>query len=195
MHALLLHIIQYSYLGIFFSMGLGILGLPIPNETLMVFAGFLIFQNKLNYALTIFISFIGTSCGITISYFIGTLSDKLLLQKYSGKMRINPEHFQNVEEFYRKYGKSVLFIGYFIPGVKHLTAIFAGISEMPYRTFAIYAYGGALLWTIVFINLGYFLEDGWLHFAHYSYRFIIPLAVVALVVIVLAMYLKPNKSK
>lgn len=195
MHALLLHIIQYSYLGIFFSMALGILGLPIPSETLMVFMGFLIFQNKLNYAPAVFVSFIGTSCGITIAYFIGRLSDKLIIQKYSSKMRINPEHVQNAEEFYRKYGKWVLFIGYFIPGVKHLTAIFAGISEMPYQIFAIYAYGGSLLWTIVFINLGYFLGDGWHHFAHYSYRIIIPIAAVALVVIVLAMYLKPNKSK
>src|SRR5208337_1227018 len=137
MHSLLPQIVQYSYWGIFFSMALGILGLPIPDEALMVFAGFLIFQGKLNHALTIIVAFIGTSCGVTIAYFVGTLSDK---------MHINPEHFQNAEEFYRKYGKSIVFVGYFIPGVKHLTALLAGISEMSYRTFAIYAYGGALFW-------------------------------------------------
>jgi membrane protein DedA with SNARE-associated domain len=194
MHSLLLQIAQYSYCGIFLSLGLGILGLPIPDETLMVFVGFLVFQDKLNYALAIIIAFMGTSCGITISYFIGRLSDKLLLKKYSDKMHINPEHFQNAEEFYRKYGKSVLFIGYFIPGVRHLTAIIAGISYMSYRTFAVYAYGGALLWTIVFINLGYFLGNGWHRFARYSYRFIIPLAAIVLIITLIAMYLKPNNK-
>jgi membrane protein DedA with SNARE-associated domain len=195
MHSLLPQIVQYSYWGIFFSMAIGILGLPIPDEALMVFAGFLIFQGKLNYALTIIVAFIGTSCGVTIAYSVGTLSDKIILKKYSDKMHINPEHFQNAEEFYRKYGKSILFVGYFIPGVKHLTALLAGISEMSYRTFAIYAYGGALFWTVVFVNLGYFLGNGWHRFAHYSYKFIIPLAAIVLVVTLIVLYLKPNKNK
>ncbi len=194
MHSLLPQIVQYSYWGIFFSMALGILGLPIPDETLMVFVGFLIFQGKLNYVLAIVIAFTGTLCGITVSYFIGRLSNRFILEKYSGKIHINPEHFQNVEEFYRKYGKSALLIGYFIPGVRHLTAILAGIS-MSYRIFAVWAYLGALLWTIVFINLGYFLGNSWHRFAHYSYKFIIPVAAIALVVTIIVMYLKQNKNK
>ena len=39
MHALLLSIAQYSYVGIFIALGLGIVGLPIPDETLMAYAG------------------------------------------------------------------------------------------------------------------------------------------------------------
>ncbi|PKN53308.1 MAG: DedA family protein [Deltaproteobacteria bacterium HGW-Deltaproteobacteria-13] len=194
MHSLLPYIAQYSYWGIFFSLGLGILGLPIPDETLMVFAGFQIFQGHLNYPLAVVIAFLGTSCGITSGYFIGRLSDKFLLKKYSDKLHINPEHFENAEQFYRNYGKSALLIGYFIPGVRHLTAIFAGISRMPYRTFAVYAYTGGFFWTILFINLGYFLGDGWHRFDHYSNRFIIPLAAVALVVTIVVMYLKQNKK-
>lgn len=194
MHSLLLHIAQYSYWGIFFSLGLGILGLPLPDETLMVFAGFQIFQGHLNYPLALVIAFLGTSCGITSGYFIGRLSDKFLLKKYSEKLHINPEHFENAEQFYRNYGKSALLIGYFIPGVRHLTAIFAGISRMPYRTFAFYAYTGGFFWTIIFINLGYFLGDGWHQFDHYSNRFIVPLAAVALVVTMVVMYLKQNKK-
>ena len=191
MHSLLLQIAQYSYWGIFFSLGLGILGLPIPDETLMVFFGFLAFQGKLNLHLAIFIAFIGTSCGITVSYFIGRLSDKFIFKKYSGKMNINPVHFQNAEEFYRKYGESILFFGYFIPGIKHLTSILAGISNMPYRIFAIYAYLGALLWTIIFVGLGYFLGHGWHHFARYSHKFIIPIAAIAIIITLIIVYLKP----
>jgi len=61
MHALLLSITQYSYPGIFIALGLGILGLPIPDEMLLAFVGFLIFQGKLIYFYAIAVAFIGTS--------------------------------------------------------------------------------------------------------------------------------------
>jgi membrane protein DedA with SNARE-associated domain len=195
MHSLLLHIAQYSYWGIFFSLGLGILGLPIPDETLMAFVGFQVFQGKLNYSLAITVAFIGTSCGITLGYFIGRLSDKLFLKKYSEKIHITPERFRSAEQFYNRYGKLALCIGYFIPGVRHLTAILAGVSHMPYRTFALFAYAGGFLWTIIFINMGYLLGDGWHRYSGYSNRFIIPLAATALVVALFAMYFKPNNVK
>jgi membrane protein DedA with SNARE-associated domain len=195
MHSLLVHIAQYSYWGIFFSLGLGIVGLPIPDETLMAYVGFLVFEGKLNYALAIIVAFAGTSFGITVGYFIGRLSDKLLLKKYSEKIRINPEHIQNAEQFYKRYGKLALCIGYFIPGVRHLTAILAGISHMPYRTFALFAYAGGFLWTVVFINMGYLLGNSWHRFSGYSNRFIIPLAATALVVTFFAIYFKQNNGK
>lgn len=195
MHSLLVHIAQYSYWGIFFSLGLGIVGLPIPDETLMAFVGFQVFEGKLNYALAMIVAFAGTSCGITVGYFIGRLSDKLLLKKCSEKIRINPEHIQNAEQFYKRYGKLALCIGYFIPGVRHLTAILAGISHMPYRTFALFAYAGGLLWTVVFINMGYLLGNSWHRFSGYSNRFIIPLAATALVVTFIAIYFRQNQGK
>jgi membrane protein DedA with SNARE-associated domain len=195
MHSLLVHIAQYSYWGIFFSLGLGILGLPVPDETLMVFVGFLVFQGKLNYALAIIVAFTGTSCGITVGYFIGRLSGKLFIEKYFEKFRINPEHIQNAEQFYKRYGKIALCIGYFIPGVRHLTAILAGISHMPYRTFALFAYAAGFFWTVLFINIGYFLGDGWHRYSGYSNRFIIPLAATALVVTFISIYFKQNKGK
>jgi membrane protein DedA with SNARE-associated domain len=195
MHSLLVHIAQYGYWGIFFSLGLGIVGLPIPDETLMAFVGFLVFEGKLNYALAIIVAFTGTSCGITVGYFIGRLSDRFILEKYSEKIRISPEHIQNAEQFYKRYGKLALCIGYFIPGVRHLTAILAGISHMPYRTFALFAYAGGLLWTVVFINMGYLLGNSWHRFSGYSNRFIIPLAATALVVTFIAIYFRQNNGK
>jgi len=195
MHSLLQYIAQYSYWGIFVSLGVGILGLPIPDETLLAFIGFLVFQGKLNYSLSIVVAFIGTSCGITIGYFIGRISDKLFLKKYSENIHIKPEHFRSAEQFYRRYGKLALFIGYFIPGVRHLTAILAGISHIPYHIFALYAYAGGFLWTVLFINMGYSLGESWHRFSGYSNRFIIPLAATALVIAFIAIYFKPNNDK
>lgn len=128
MHFLLLSITKYSYIEIFIALGLGIVGLPVPDETLMAYAGFLVFQGKLNYLYTILVAFTGTSCGITIGYALGKTLGNPFIKKYASKMRVNPDDIQNAENFYNRYGKFALFIGYFVPGVRHLTAIFAGAS-------------------------------------------------------------------
>jgi membrane protein DedA with SNARE-associated domain len=195
MHSLLLSIAQYSYIGIFIALGLGIVGLPIPDETLMAYAGFLVFQGKLNYLYTILVAFAGTSCGITIGYILGRAFGNPFVKKYASKMHVNPNEIEHAENFYNRYGKFALFIGYFIPGVRHMTAIFAGTSLMPYRTFALFAYTGGFLWTITLVSLGYFLGEKWHHVYMYSHRFIIPLVLLSIVVLIIGTYWKTVNAK
>jgi membrane protein DedA with SNARE-associated domain len=195
MHPLLFSITQYSYFGIFIALGLGIVGLPIPDETLMAYAGFLVFSGKLNYIYTITVAYMGTSCGITIGYFLGRRFGNPFIKRYASKMHVNPDDIQDAENFYNRYGKFALFIGYFIPGIRHLTAIFAGISLMPYRTFAMFAYTGGFVWTITLVSLGYFLGEKWRHVYMYSHRFIIPLVLFSIVVLIIGIYWKTMKAK
>lgn len=195
MHSILLSISKYSYLGISAALGLGILGLPIPDETLLAYAGFLVFKGKLNYFYVIITSFIGTSCGITIGYILGRTFETVIIEKYSARMRLNPEHIKKAEEFYSKYGRFAVFVGYFIPGVRHFTAIFAGASLMPYRIFSLFAYAGGLLWTITFVNLGYFLGEKWHKIYMYSERYIVPVILVSSVLLIVAIYLKSRQEK
>jgi membrane protein DedA with SNARE-associated domain len=195
MHSLLLSITKYSYFGIFIALGLGIVGLPVPDETLMAYAGFLVFQGKLNYLYTILVAFTGTSCGITIGYVLGKTFGNPFIKKYASKMHMNPEDIQRAENYYNRYGKFALFIGYFMPGVRHLTAIFAGTSLMPYRTFALFAYTGGLLWTITLVSLGYFLGEKWHHVYMYLHRFIIPLVLLSIIVLIIGIYWNTVKVK
>jgi membrane protein DedA with SNARE-associated domain len=195
MHSLLLSITKYSYFEIFVALGLGIVGLPVPDETLMAYAGFLVFQGKLNYLYTILVAFAGTSCGITIGYALGKKFGNPAIKKYASKMHVNQDDIRHAENFYNRYGKFALFIGYFIPGVRHLTAIIAGASLMPYRTFARFAYAGGFLWTITMVSLGYFLGEKWRHVYMYSHRFIIPLILFSIIVLLIVFYRKTVKVK
>ena len=195
MQSLFLCIIKYSYLGIFVALGLGILGLPIPDETLMAYAGFLVFQGKLNYFYTVIVAFAGTLCGITIGYILGRRFGYPFIERYSDKMRVNYDHVRKSEEFYRKYGKFALFVGYFIPGVRHLTAIFAGVSLMPYRTFACFSYLGGLLWTITFVSFGFVMGEKWRKVSIYSERYIIPVVLVSILILLIAIYWRSMDDK
>src|SRR5699024_9514200 len=60
-----------------------------------------------------------------------------------------------------KYGKYMLFICYFIPGVRHVAAYIAGITYFSFKRFAIYAYSGAFVWVLTFLILGNRLGRNW----------------------------------
>jgi membrane protein DedA with SNARE-associated domain len=194
MYALLLNIAKYSYWGIFVALGLGILGFPVPDETLIAFVGFLVYEGKLNYLYAFAVCFTGTSLGITIGYIFGKTFGNRLIKRYSARLKVNPDHIQNAKKFYVRYGKFALFIGYFIPGVRHLTAIFAGSSIMPYPVFAAFAYSGAALWTIIFMNLGFFLGEKWHRVSAYSNRYIIPFVLVVTIFLIIAIYWKATEG-
>jgi len=190
MHALLLTITKYSYVGILVALGLGILGFPLPDETLIAFVGFLVYEGKLNYLYAFAVCFIGSSSGVTLGYILGRTFGTRLIKRYSTKLNVSPDHVQNAKKFYVRYGKFALFVGYFIPGIRHLTAIFAGSSIMPYPAFAVSAYSGAALWTIIFMSLGFFLGEKWHRVSAYSNRFIIPFVLVATIFLIIGIYWK-----
>ena len=52
-------------------------------------------------------------------------------------------------------------LGYYIPGVRHFTAIVAGTSGLEYRSFALFAYAGGCVWVSSFLFLGYHFGDNW----------------------------------
>lgn len=193
MHAILLFITHYSYIGIFIALSLGIVGLPVPDESLIAFTGFLSFQGKLSIPISLLVIIAGTVLGITVSYFLGKLSVRYVSHKYSNKMSINADHLQTIRVFYDKYGRFALLIGYFIPGIRHLSAFFAGINNMPYRQFAIFAYTGALLWTTIFFALGYWLGHEWHYITYFSNRIFVPAIIFVSLILFLITYLR-NKN-
>jgi membrane protein DedA with SNARE-associated domain len=68
---------------------------------------------------------------------------------------------EKAHSWFRRAGHWSLTFGYFIPGVRHLTAYAAGMSDLEYPTFGLFAYAGAALWASAFIGLGYLLGERW----------------------------------
>jgi membrane protein DedA with SNARE-associated domain len=157
----LIWISQYGYAALFLLIMLGIVGLPIPDETLLAFAGYLVFKDKLALFPTIVSGFLGSVCGITVSYVLGRSLGSYFVERFGPMFRFNPDHMEWVRRWFVRRGKLLLVFGYFIPGVRHFTALVAGSSGLGWKTFALFAYIGALLWSVSFISLGYVLEERW----------------------------------
>ncbi|GGB45669.1 alkaline phosphatase [Fictibacillus barbaricus] len=152
---------QYSYFGIVLLLALGIIGLPIPDEILLATVGYFIFAGDLSAVPAICSAFLGAFAGITGSYYFGTVCGKPLLKKVSPKIGITEEKINRTQSFFLKYGKTALFFGYFMPGIRHLTAYFAGMYSLNFRQFGLYAYSGAIFWCSFFILIGYQLGGRW----------------------------------
>lgn len=70
-HHLNWFIIHFGYAGIFLALALGIVGLPIPDEILLTYIGYNVFQGSLHFLLSLLSACAGASISITVSYFIG----------------------------------------------------------------------------------------------------------------------------
>lgn len=152
----------YGYAAIFGLLVLGIVGLPVPDEWLLVFSGFLAFSGRLSLPGVLASAFLGSACGITCSYLLGrTVGLPLLHSKLGRYAHISDRQIQRVHDWFNRIGHWALFVGYFIPGVRHFTALVAGTSCLEYRAFAAYAYSGALVWVCAFVFIGYHFGENW----------------------------------
>lgn len=152
---------QYGYLAIFCLLMLGIVGLPVPDETLLTFSGYLIYKGHFTPLLAFGAALAGSACGITISFVLGRTFGLKLIHRYGKYMRITEEHVRKAHAWFERVGHWGLTFGYFVPGVRHLTAYAAGMSDVTPHQFGVFAYSGGVLWVGTFLTLGYFLGERW----------------------------------
>ena len=160
-HQVLGWIAQYGYLAIFLLLVFGIVGLPVPDETLLTFTGFLVFRGSLSLPLAFAAALAGSLGGITISYTLGRTFGLQLIHRYGRYIRVTEEHVNRAHAWFARVGHWGLTFGYFVPGFRHLTAFAAGMSAVEAPQFALFAYSGGCLWVASFLGLGYFLGNRW----------------------------------
>ena len=160
-HQVLGWIAQYGYFAIFLLLVCGIVGLPVPDETLLTFTGYLVFKGNLSLPLAYAAALGGSLSGITISYTLGRTFGMKLIHRYGRYIRITEGHVDKARAWFARVGHWGLTFGYFVPGFRHLSAFAAGMSDLDAPQFALFAYSGGCLWVASFLGLGYFLGDRW----------------------------------
>jgi membrane protein DedA with SNARE-associated domain len=173
MESVLSLVAHYGYVGIFGLLMLGIVGAPVPDETLLVFAGYLIFKHELEPLPTFAAGFLGSICGITVSYALGRMLGLYVVTRLGRFLHVEPAHLDRVRAWYEGKGKYALVISYFVPGIRHLAAYVAGSSRLPLPVFAAFAYLGGLLWSGSFISIGYVLGDEWEQMSASIHRYLL----------------------
>jgi membrane protein DedA with SNARE-associated domain len=145
----------YGYLGIFFLLILGIIGLPVPDEWLLVISGYLAFKNVLGFIPTVAVAVLGSAGGLTMSYILGRTSSGFVIRKFGHWLSIDEEKIRRAQHWFHNLGRWVLVVGPFIPGVRNLMGYVAGAAKLRIHVFARFAYLGALFSSVTFVTFGY----------------------------------------
>lgn len=171
-------------------MALGIIGLPIPDETILTFAGYLVSQNKLHLLPTVISSFLGSICGISISFIIGKTIGLRFLHRYGSYFHITENRLHKTKTWFESYGEWLFLFGYFIPGVRHVTAIIAGSAETKYSKFALFAYSGGLIWVLTYITIGFTVGEKWMILIEQIQNHILITSLIAFILLLIIFIVK-----
>ncbi len=173
-NTLLIH--KCSYLGVFVLMTLESMIAPVPSELVMPFAGFLIYTGQFDPFWVLAASSLGSIVGSLLSYGMGTLGEPVVL-RYGRYLLLNPHHLEWTRNFFARHGGKTIFIARFIPVVRHLISIPAGMARMALVPFVLYTFVGATLWNGFLTYAGVRLKENWRLIQQYTH--ILDFVVVA----------------
>jgi membrane protein DedA with SNARE-associated domain len=134
---------------------------PVPSEAVMPFAGFLVTDGTFSFWTVVLVSTIGSLIGSLLSYAIGRYGGRVFLQKWGKYFLLNEHHLDATDTFFKGHGAPTIFVARFIPVVRHLISIPAGVAKMNVGTFSLYTILGAGLWNMFLLYVGMILGQNW----------------------------------
>lgn len=150
-----------GYTGVFVFITLESTLVPIPSEVVMPLAGAMAARGEFSLPVILVINSVGALLGSTISYGIGVWGGKPFLVKYGKYFLIRQHEIDKTEAFFARHGKKTILIARFIPVIRHVISVPAGIARMPMRDFLLQTFVGATAWGGALILLGYFVGANW----------------------------------
>lgn len=148
---------------------------PIPSEVILPLAGFLTQQGSMNIVLVFVTSTLGAYAGALFLYWLGyKVGLERSISLLSKLPLVDREDFEKASGWFERHGKSAIFFGRLLPGVRSLISLPAGAERMNLLTFSVFTIIGAGLWNAVLIGLGsllgkqYHLIDQYSRFLNYA---------------------------
>jgi membrane protein DedA with SNARE-associated domain len=176
-----------GYWGIFFLMALESTMIPLPSEVVMPFAGFLVASGSLSFFTVLFASTVGCLAGSLVSYYLGYRGGLPFVRKFGRFFLMDEKHLIGAEKWFAEKGEWTVFIGRFIPGVRHVISIPAGVGRMNIVSFSAFTLLGAGIWNSILIWTGYILEKNWQ--IVYRYTEYVDIVIVFIIFIAIVYYI------
>lgn len=152
LNELLSYIEQYGYWALFFCLWLGIIGMPIPDEMIVMSGGFVSSLGILHVIPAFLLTYLGVVSGLSLGYILGKIFGTKVLDKLMKKKKA--KYVVKSQEMIEKYGHYALVTSYFIPVVRHVVPYLVGMNNMSFKTYALYSYTTGFVWTLVYFMLG-----------------------------------------
>lgn len=156
---LLLNIIEdIGYFALFLVLCLGLIGLPIPNEAVVMTGGALAASNVLSPVPAFIMTCLGICSAMTFGYSIGRFAGSKLSNWFSSKKNIG-KFLTKSEQLSERYGGYAISISLCLPFLRHVTPYVMGLNKMSFKRFILFAYPSAFVWTLIYFIIGTFVGD------------------------------------
>ncbi len=175
-----------GYISVVILMALESMVAPVPSEAVMPFAGFLIVDGRFNFPWVIFFSTLGSIIGSLISYYVGAYGGRPIVEKFGRYLLLDKHHLDLAEKYFNKRGDITILICRFIPVVRHLISIPAGMGKMNLLKFIVYTIVGAAIWNTFLAYVGFVLKTNWSEVMKYSH--ISDIVVLAAIIVAVSYY-------
>lgn len=192
---ILQYVQEFSYLGIFlFLIWCGI-GFPLPEDAIIIAAGFLIYKGVTNFTMTLLVCFLGVMIGDIIIYYFGKKFGMDILTHKRFQRILSEKRLVRIEKMFNRYGNSIVFLGRFVAFIRAPIYLSAGALGVRFSSFLFYDFIAAILSIPIVVWVGkYFGKEIELALANVRrVEYIITIFVLLIVLYIIR--LKRNKKK
>jgi membrane protein DedA with SNARE-associated domain len=151
---------HWGYIAIFGVVILGNMGLPIPEETILILAGYLVWEGQLRLPIVLAIGFVSAVLGDNLGYWFGRELGRRAIERYGHWVFVTPARVDATQQVVARYGPMAVFVGRFVPGLRFLIGPVAGITGLRPLPFIVANVLGAALYVPAAVGVGYAIGLG-----------------------------------
>jgi membrane protein DedA with SNARE-associated domain len=153
---------DYGYWTVAIALLLENAGIPVPGETILLFASFLAYsERELHLPIIIIVATAACTIGDNLGYLIGRRGGRRLLARYQHIFRIRDKTIARGERLFARYGSLTIFFARFVFGMRIIAGPLAGVLHMEWKRFVLFNFLGAVVWVTVITVVGYFFGSQW----------------------------------
>jgi membrane protein DedA with SNARE-associated domain len=158
--SVLVFVADWGYLGFLAFVLLGNLGLPLPEESILWVAGYLVWKGGFDLPLVLLVGIVGAVAGDCLGYYIGRRYGQRTVQRYGLWSRLTPPQIESMRRFVIRFGPLGVFAARFVVGLRVLAGPLAGSLDLPWRSFLAANILGALCYVPLMVGAGYAIGYG-----------------------------------
>lgn len=144
-------------------------GFVFPGEIALILGGVLAHEGTVPLIAVLVAGIAGAIVGDSVGYAVGRRFGRRILAGTLGRM-VADRHLRRAERYLAERGGKAVFVGRFTAALRVLMPGLAGMSGLPYRTFAVYNVTSAIGWGVLSVMLGYLGGSSWQHAAQVASR-------------------------
>ena len=142
---------HYGVFAVSLMLALELLGLPVPGETLLIFAAILARRGEMSLPALLIFAWAGSVLGDNVGYIIGRTLGRATISRYGAKIGLTDERMRAVEKIFVRYGAATVMFARFFNILRQLNGIVSGMLGMSWWRFLLFNAIGAALWVAMWV--------------------------------------------